>query len=238
MTFTRRIGAACETAQNSVPDWQPAWPVTLMVRFEIERQKLFSAMQALRVRVGVGGGRLALVRDVDRAVDRDVGRALPEAGDLRVVADLEGQRVLGAAVRAGLEEQRDPLVAELVRDLLRGDGVDLRLDLLDRLARVEDVHGGAEVGVAGGVVTVRRGGRRADGGADGGGGGAGRAGGEGEGRRGEREGGRRGERPAAQGTRGAAVGQAARGGDLSAGRASLPGTTYFGGPDPLPSSAA
>ena len=47
MTFTRRIGAAWETAQKSVPDWQPVWPVTLMVRLVSERQKLSSAMQLL-----------------------------------------------------------------------------------------------------------------------------------------------------------------------------------------------
>ena len=45
--LTRRIGAAWETAQKSVPDWQPVWPVTLMVRLDSERQKLSSAMQLL-----------------------------------------------------------------------------------------------------------------------------------------------------------------------------------------------
>src|SRR5439155_17328488 len=45
VTATRRIGAACDTAQKSVPDWQPVPPATLMVRFDSERQKLSSAMQ-------------------------------------------------------------------------------------------------------------------------------------------------------------------------------------------------
>ena len=45
LTWTRRIGAAWDTAQNS-PVWQPKLGlVTLMVRFESERQKLLSAMQ-------------------------------------------------------------------------------------------------------------------------------------------------------------------------------------------------
>ena len=43
--WTRRIGAAWETAQNSAEDRQPVRPVTLIVRFESERQKLTSAMQ-------------------------------------------------------------------------------------------------------------------------------------------------------------------------------------------------
>ena len=37
---TRRIGAACEAAQTSSPAKQPVRPVTLIVRLEIERQKL------------------------------------------------------------------------------------------------------------------------------------------------------------------------------------------------------
>ena len=45
--MTRRIGAAWDTAQNSVLAWQPLWPVTLMVRSDSERQKLSSAMQLL-----------------------------------------------------------------------------------------------------------------------------------------------------------------------------------------------
>ena len=43
--WTRRIGTACDTAQNS-PVWQPkVGLVTLMVRFDSERQKLLSATQ-------------------------------------------------------------------------------------------------------------------------------------------------------------------------------------------------
>ena len=54
MTFTRRSGAACDTAQNSVPDWQPVWPVTLIVRLDIDRQKLLRAVQSVVVGSGVG----------------------------------------------------------------------------------------------------------------------------------------------------------------------------------------
>ena len=43
--WTRRSGAACETAQKSVAAWQPVPPATLIVRFDSERQKLSSAMQ-------------------------------------------------------------------------------------------------------------------------------------------------------------------------------------------------
>ena len=46
--FTLRIGEDCETAQNSPVFRQSvieAALVTLIVRFEIERQKLLSAMQ-------------------------------------------------------------------------------------------------------------------------------------------------------------------------------------------------
>ena len=44
LTCTRRTGAACEAAQNSAAPSQPL-PWTLIVRFEAERQKLFSAVQ-------------------------------------------------------------------------------------------------------------------------------------------------------------------------------------------------
>ena len=46
VTCTRRIGAAWDTAQNS-PEVQPApaGSVTWMCRLEIDRQKLFNAMQ-------------------------------------------------------------------------------------------------------------------------------------------------------------------------------------------------
>lgn len=43
-TWTRRIGAACETAHISFPVWQPsAVGTTWIVRLETERQKVFSA---------------------------------------------------------------------------------------------------------------------------------------------------------------------------------------------------
>jgi len=48
--LTRRIGAACETAQKSPEDRHPERPVTLIVRFDSERQKLTSAMQLSGVR--------------------------------------------------------------------------------------------------------------------------------------------------------------------------------------------
>src|SRR6266700_2952525 len=43
--WTRRSGEACDTAQNSAFAWQPVPPVTLIVRFDTERQKLTSAVQ-------------------------------------------------------------------------------------------------------------------------------------------------------------------------------------------------
>ena len=45
LTWTRRIGAACDAAQNS-PVWQPDFPATLIVRFDRERQKFTSAVQS------------------------------------------------------------------------------------------------------------------------------------------------------------------------------------------------
>ncbi len=52
--LTRRIGAACETAQKSVPEWQPDWPAMLMVRLDSERQKLSSAKQLVPPPVVLG----------------------------------------------------------------------------------------------------------------------------------------------------------------------------------------
>jgi hypothetical protein len=54
LIWTRRIGAACDTAQNSLPVWQPVCPITLMVRFDIERQKFTSAVQSVGAPGGVG----------------------------------------------------------------------------------------------------------------------------------------------------------------------------------------
>ena len=48
--LTRRIGAAWETAQKSPEARQSVRPVTLMVRFASDRQKLTSAMQLVGVR--------------------------------------------------------------------------------------------------------------------------------------------------------------------------------------------
>ena len=42
---TRRIGAAWDTAQKSAEERQSDRPVTLMCRFETDRQKLSRAMQ-------------------------------------------------------------------------------------------------------------------------------------------------------------------------------------------------
>lgn len=42
---TRRIGAAWDAAQNSVPSVQAAAVVTVIVRFDSERQKLSRPMQ-------------------------------------------------------------------------------------------------------------------------------------------------------------------------------------------------
>ena len=44
MTWTRRIGEACDVAQNS-PTWHPLFPATSIVRFDTERQKFTSAVQ-------------------------------------------------------------------------------------------------------------------------------------------------------------------------------------------------
>ena len=135
--LTRRIGAACETAQKLPEERQSARPMTLIVRFDSERQKLTSAMQLSGVQ--------APVVDVDVAVDGDVGRRRAQAGHLGVVAHLEDERVGSAAVGAGLEQQCVALRAHLVVDLLVGDGVDRCLDLARRHAGVEDHHVRAEV---------------------------------------------------------------------------------------------
>jgi len=67
---------ACETAQKLPEDRQPK-AVTLIVRFERERQKLLRATQKPGCRTGC---------DIDVAVDRDVGRQRAEAGYAGVVA--------------------------------------------------------------------------------------------------------------------------------------------------------
>ena len=62
LTWTRRIGEACDTAQNSLFAKQPVPPVTLIVRFDTERQKLSSAVQLPLMH---------WLTRVDRAVDDD-----------------------------------------------------------------------------------------------------------------------------------------------------------------------
>ena len=91
--------------------------------------------------LGVGRVVEALVVDLDRAVDDDVAGLRAEADDLGVVADLDLQRLGLGAVHAGLEEQGVAVAAHLGADLRGVDGVDGRLDLADRHARVE--HRGA-----------------------------------------------------------------------------------------------
>ena len=48
--LTRRIGAACETAQKLPEDRHPDRPMTLTVRLDSERQKFTSAIQLSGVR--------------------------------------------------------------------------------------------------------------------------------------------------------------------------------------------
>ena len=60
---TRRIGAAWEAAQNSVDSAQAETVVTLMVRFERDRQKLSRPMQLL-VAGGTGGSRVEVRREI------------------------------------------------------------------------------------------------------------------------------------------------------------------------------
>ncbi len=86
----------------------------------------------------------AAVVDLDLAVDRHVGRRSTQAGDLGVVAHLHLQRLGGSAIDARLEQERVAVRAHLCVDLLGVDGVDGRLDLTDRHARVEDGHVRAE----------------------------------------------------------------------------------------------
>src|SRR5207248_6247200 len=87
----------------------------------------------------------ALIPDVDGAVDDDVAGRPSESRDLGVVADLEIEGVGSRSVRSGLEQQCVALRTELVRDLLRGNVVDRRLDLARRHARIEDDHVRTEI---------------------------------------------------------------------------------------------
>ena len=100
---------------------------------------------------------VALVVDVDRAVDGDVARVLAQAGDLGVEADLEDQRAGLGAVDARLEEDRVARRAHLVADLLGGDRVDLGLDVRLGHRGVEHDDVGAEVRVARAEGVERRG---------------------------------------------------------------------------------
>ncbi len=143
--FTRRIGAACDTAQKLPDDRQSLRPMTLMVRLDSDRQKLFSARQLLVPLLS----RHRLYTSTWPLID-DVARVAAEACHLGVVADLHDERVGRGAVAAGLEQQRVALAAHLVVDLLGIDGVDGRLDVARRHARVEHRHVRPEVRVPGG----------------------------------------------------------------------------------------
>ena len=109
---TRLIGAACEAAQNSPYRHVPPLPATLMLRFDMERQKFTSPVQP---------------RSMHRVYTsivpftRDIARRAAEPAHLGVVAELDVQRGSRGSVRSGHEEKRVALRAELARDLLIGD---------------------------------------------------------------------------------------------------------------------
>lgn len=86
----------------------------------------------------------APVVDLDLSGDRHVGGRGAEAGDLGVVAHLDLQRRAGRAVGTWLEQECVARGAHLGVRLDIGDGVQLRLDLRQRHARVEDRDVGAE----------------------------------------------------------------------------------------------
>ena len=111
-------------------------PMTLMVRFDNERQKLLSAMQLPPS---------ALVVYVDGPIDDNIVRREPKTRHGGVVANLEVERGGCTAIGAGLEQQCIALRSELVGNLLGGDSIDSRLDLTRRHTGVEDHHIRAEV---------------------------------------------------------------------------------------------
>jgi hypothetical protein len=135
--LTRRSGAACETAQNSAEERQPDRPLTLIVRFDRERQKLSRAMQLL-------GVKHRLYTSTWPLMVTSVGEEA-QASHLGVIAHLEVERDGSAAVGAWHEQQCIALRAHFAVNLLVGDGVDDCLDLTRRHARVEDDHVGSEV---------------------------------------------------------------------------------------------
>jgi hypothetical protein len=92
---------------------------------------------------------------VHRAGELHIVRGQPESGDLREEADVDV-----GLVRAGLEQEGVPGLAELGRLLLLEDRVDLLLDLLRGGVRAEDVHVRAEVRLGGGQSERGRGPRR------------------------------------------------------------------------------
>ena len=137
--LTRRIGAACDTAQNSVLE-QP-------IRVgHVDGQVRQRAPEVIERDAVVGTE--TLVVDIDGPVDDHVVGRETETRHASVVADLKVERVGTGAVGAGLEQQRITLSAELVGDLLGGYRVNRRLDLALRHAGVEDIDVRAEVGLA------------------------------------------------------------------------------------------
>jgi len=97
----------------------------------------------------------ALVVYVDGAINDHVTRRLAQAHHRGVIADLKIERCGARSVRAGLEQQRIALRSELVGDLLICYRIDRRLDLALRHAGIEDVNVRAEVGLAGGGISLR-----------------------------------------------------------------------------------
>jgi hypothetical protein len=90
LTSSRRIGAACETAQKFADAGsRPAR------RVDVDREVGQGAPEVdEREAVARAAVVEAAVVDLDLAVDRHVGRRGAEAGDLGVVADLELQRLV------------------------------------------------------------------------------------------------------------------------------------------------
>ena len=101
-------GAACETAQKLAELRQPVGVAGRVLDGQVgQRAPRSSPARCSSPARPVGHGQ-ALVVDLDRAVDDHVARVLAQTGRLGEVADLEPQRLLGRAVRAGLEQQRVP----------------------------------------------------------------------------------------------------------------------------------
>src|SRR5438128_12132295 len=92
-----------------------------------------------------GAASEALVEGHDRPIDDHVVRAEPEAGDARVVADLEDERVRRRAICARLEEKRRTVAPKLVVHLDARHRIERRLDPSLRHGRTEDMDVGSEI---------------------------------------------------------------------------------------------